>query len=197
MTAIQWAALAVVAVFYVAYFTKMIFQRLGGVKTDQIGKGNKPRKMLEVELLMKMATYSIVAVEVASVVLDWRMWRSRYAWLGIVVATVGVAVFVVAMVTMRDSWRVGIPAQDKTELVTAGIYRISRNPAFLGFDLLYIGLLMSFFNYIHMAFVVFAVVMLHLQILQEERFLTATFGEAYVEYKKRTGRYFIFDRGAL
>ncbi len=197
MTAIQWAALAVVAVFYVAYFTKMIFQRLGGVKTDQIGKGNKPRKMLEVELLMKMATYSIVAVEVASVVLDWRMWRSRYAWLGIVVATVGVAVFVVAMVTMRDSWRAGIPAQDKTELVTAGIYHISRNPAFLGFDLLYIGLLMSFFNYIHMAFVVFAVVMLHLQILQEERFLTATFGEAYVEYKKRTGRYFIFDRGAL
>lgn len=195
MTAIQWAAIAVVAAFYVAYFTKMILQRLGGVKTDQIGKGNKPRKVLAVELIMKIATYSVVAVEVASVVLDLCMWRSRYAWLGIVVTVVGVAVFVVAMVTMRDSWRAGIPAQDKTELVTAGIYRISRNPAFLGFDLLYIGLLISFFNYIHLAFVVFAVVMLHLQILQEERFLTVTFGEEYVEYKKRTGRYFIFDRG--
>lgn len=194
MAAIQWTALAVVAAFYVAYFTKMILQRRGGVKTDQIGKGNKPRKVLVVELFMKIATYSIVAVEVASVVFDFRMWRSSYAWFGIGIAAVGVAVFVVAMVTMRDSWRAGIPAEDKTELVTTGIYRISRNPAFLGFDLMYIGLLVCFFNYIHLAFVLFAVTMLHLQILQEEKFLTATFGAPYTEYKKRTGRYFVFDR---
>ena len=105
-----------VAAFYVAYFTKMILQRRGGVKTDQIGKGNKPRKVLVVELFMKIATYSIVAVEVASVVFDVRMWRSSYAWFGIGIAAVGVAVFVVAMVTMRDSWRAGIPAEDKTDL---------------------------------------------------------------------------------
>ncbi len=183
MAAIQWTALAVVAAFYVAYFTKMILQRRGGVKTDQIGKGNKPRKVLVVELFMKIATYSIVAVEVASVVFDFRMWRSSYAWFGIGIAAVGVAVFVVAMVTMRDSWRAGIPAEDKTELVTTGIYRISRNPAFLGFDLMYIGLLVCFFNYIHLAFVLFAVTMLHLQILQEEKFLTATFAAPYTEYK--------------
>lgn len=81
MPAIQWTALAVVAAFYVAYFTKMILQRRGGVKTDQIGKGNKPRKVLVVELFMKIATYSIVAVEVASVVFDFRMWR--YPTLGL------------------------------------------------------------------------------------------------------------------
>lgn len=82
----------------------------------------------------------------------------------------------------------------KVQTVLTEIYRISRNPSFLGFDLLYIGLLISFFNYIHLAFVVFAVVMLHLLILQEEKFLTATFGEKYVGYKRRTGRYFIFGR---
>lgn len=62
-------------------FSKMILQRRGGVKTDQIGKGNKPRKVLVVELFMKIATYSIVAVEVASVVFDFRMWR--YPTLGL------------------------------------------------------------------------------------------------------------------
>lgn len=194
MAAIQWAALAVVAAFYAAYFTKMMLQRRGGVKTDQIGKGSKPRKVLVVERLMKIATYSVVAAEVVSVGFDFRMWRSHYAWLGIGIAAAGVAVFIVAMVTMRDSWRAGIPAEDKTELVTAGIYSISRNPAFLGFDLVYIGLLISFFNYIHLLFAAFAAVMLHLQILQEEKFLEAAFGEKYAEYKKRTGRYFIFDR---
>lgn len=44
---------------------------------------------------------------------------------------------------MRDSWRAGISETDKTELVTEGIYQISRNPAFLGFDLLYIGILLE------------------------------------------------------
>ncbi len=39
-------------------------------------------------------------------------------------------------------WRAGVSEKEKTELVTAGIYRWSRNPAFLGFDLLYIGFLL-------------------------------------------------------
>lgn len=44
---------------------------------------------------------------------------------------------------MRDSWRAGISETDKTELVTEGIYQISRNSAFLGFDLLYIAILLE------------------------------------------------------
>ncbi len=194
MRAIGIAALAVIAAFYAAYFTKMFLQKRNGVKTNQMGKGDKPKKVLAIETIMKIATYSVVAAEVFSVIFDFAVWRSSYAWIGIGVAAVGVLIFVIAMITMRDSWRAGIPAEDKTELVTTGIYRVSRNPAFLGFDLTYIGLLLSFFNYIHLLFVVFAVIMLHLQILQEEKFLTATFGESYVEYKKRTGRYFVFDR---
>ena len=31
--------------------------------------------------------------------------------------------------------------------------------------------------------------MLHLQILQEEKYLTATFGKAYTDYKKHVFRY--------
>jgi protein-S-isoprenylcysteine O-methyltransferase Ste14 len=42
---------------------------------------------------------------------------------------------------MKDSWKAGISEIDKTELVTEGIYQISRNPVFLGFNLLYIGIL--------------------------------------------------------
>ena len=82
----------------------------------------------------------------------------------------------------------------ETQLVTTGIYRISRNPAFLAFDLMYLGMLIAFFNYLHLIFVLYAVIMLHLQILQEERYLTHSFGEKYIQYKKSTGRYFIFDR---
>ncbi|WP_343208695.1 serine hydrolase [Anaerolentibacter hominis] len=194
MELIQITAVAVFAAFYLAYFTKMILQHRKGIKTDQIGKGNKPRKTLIIEILMKFATYAIVPVEAISIIGKFRMGKSSFAWTGIVIAALGVLVFIMAMAAMRDSWRAGIPEKDKTDLVTTGIYRFSRNPAFLGFDLMYLGLLMAFFNYLHLIFVLYAVVMLHLQILQEEKFLSDTFGEPYTEYKKHTGRYFIFDK---
>lgn len=190
----QTTALVILALFYTAYFTKMILQAKKGVKTDQMAKGSKPRKLLIIERLLKMATFSIIPVEAVSIILDWRTWKSSPVWIGIAIAFLGVMIFVIAMVTMRDSWRAGIPEKDKTVLVTSGIYRFSRNPAFLGFDLMYLGILFSFFNYLHLLFALFAVVMLHLQILQEEKFLTAAFGESYTDYKKRTGRYLIIDK---
>ena len=191
MKNIQIAALAVILIFYGAYFLKMILQSRKGMQTDQIGKGSKPKEVLIIEILMKIATYTIVFVEVISIMLNIRIWDSAFCWIGIVIACVGVLVFIIAMWTMRDSWRAGIPEKDRTKLVTTGIYRISRNPAFLGFDLMYIGLLIAFFNFVHVIFVLYAVVMLHLQILQEEQFLIAAFGEKYADYKKHTGRYFI------
>ena len=57
---------------------------------------------------------------------------------------------------MKDSWRAGIPESDKTDLVTTGIFRISRNPAFLAFDLVYWGVLLMFFNWILLLFNILA-----------------------------------------
>ena len=101
----------------------------------------------------------------------------------------GDLVFLLAITCMKDSWRAGIPKSDKTKLVTNGIYKISRNPAFLGFDLVYIGILLLYFNPIHLIFTLFAIIMLHLQILQEEKFMEATFNDEYVDYKKKVFRY--------
>lgn len=70
-----------------------------------------------------------------------------------------------------------------------GIYRWSRNPAFLGFDFMYIGVCLLFCNPLTIAFSIFAIVMLHLQILQEGKYLTAAFGKPYIEYKAQVFRY--------
>ena len=47
---------------------------------------------------------------------------------------------------MRDSWRASIPKKSQTKLVISGIYKFSRNPAFLGFNLQYTGVLLLYFN---------------------------------------------------
>ena len=90
---------------------------------------------------------------------------------------------------MKDSWRAGIPDRDKTELVTDGIYSYSRNPAFLGIDLQYIGVLLMYCNLLTLMFTIFAIIMLHLQILQEERYLASVFGKEYQEYRYKVFRY--------
>ena len=97
--------------------------------------------------------------------------------------------FLLSVLCMKDSWRAGIPDKDKTELVTTGIYRFSRNPAFLGFDLMYVGVLLLYGNLLMLGFSFFAIVMLHLQILQEERYLVNTFGAPYQEYFRHVSRY--------
>ena len=189
-------ALILMAVFYAAYFWKKIAQKRHGIKTNQIGKGDKPKRVLLIERLMGIATFTIIPVEVASIIMYPSLclitpseWSALLRWSGLALTAFGIAFFITAMITMSDSWRAGIPDKDKTTLIQNGIYRISRNPAFAGFGLMYIGLFMAFPNVIHLVFAIFPIVMLHLQILQEESFCHKVFGEEYELYRKRVRRY--------
>lgn len=94
---------------------------------------------------------------------------------GFCIGMLGDMIFLVSVLCMKDSRRAGIPDKDRTTLVTTGIYRYSRNPAFLGFDFMYVGLLLMYFNLSMLVVSAFAIIMLHLQILQEERYLTASY----------------------
>ena len=178
--------LVVLALFYGIYFTKVLFQMRRGIQSRQIGR-RKEKNIHTVELWMSAATFGVVLAQLLSVAFGWSMLPARFT--GFCTGLLGDLIFLFSVVCMKDSWRAGIPDTDKTELVTTGIYRFSRNPAFLGFDFMYIGVLLLYFNPLTAAFTLFSVVMLHLQILQEERYLTAAFGEDYTDYKRHVFRY--------
>ena len=185
----QVAGIAIMLVFYGCYFIKMISQHKKGIKTDQIGKG-KVGFVKFVEITMKVFTYLVPAVEIVSIILNTSFFAAPVRIVGVLVAVVGVAVFIISVLTMRDSWRAGVSKTDKTELVTKGIYKISRNPAFLGFDLMYLGILLMFFNLVLYIVSLFAMLIFHLQIVNvEEEFLLEAFGDEYLRYKKKVCRY--------
>lgn len=98
-------------------------------------------------------------------------------------------VFIAAIVVMRENWRAGYSQNQNTKLVTNGIYKISRNPAFVGFNLLYLAVALFSPNILSIAFAVLLFVMFHIQILGEEKFLNETFGEEYKQYNKKVSRY--------
>jgi protein-S-isoprenylcysteine O-methyltransferase Ste14 len=110
-------------------------------------------------------------------------------WLGIALMICGTAFFVTAMIIMRNNWRAGFTDHQDTKLVTDGIYRVSRNPAFVGFDLLYIGCAFTFPNFVNIVVAVTALIMFQFQILSEERFLERVFGDEYSTYQRTVRRY--------
>lgn len=181
-------ALLVLAVFYGIYFGKMLAQKRHGIRTHQIGR-RKEKEIHTVETLMSIATLGAPIAQFMSIALGWNHLPANARFTGFCVGILGDAIFLLSVLCMKDSWRAGIPDKDKTELVTTGIYRFSRNPAFFGFDLMYVGVLLLYGNLLTLSFSAFAIVMLHLQILQEERYLVNTFGAPYQEYCRHVFRY--------
>ncbi|KAI4449051.1 hypothetical protein C823_003580 [Eubacterium plexicaudatum ASF492] len=182
-------SIASLIAFYGCYFVKMFLQKRRGIRTDQIGK-DKVGFVKFVEVTMKVAAVLVFAAGLISILIGTSQSHTVVRVTGAVMSVAATIVFMIAVWTMRDSWRAGVSITDKTELVTNGIYQISRNPAFLGFDLLYMGTLLMFFNWILCILTVFAVVMYHLQIVKvEEDFLLATFGTEYMQYQKKVCRY--------
>lgn len=181
-------ALFVLAVFYGMYLVKQWRQKRRGIRTMQIGR-RKEAQTHTVETLMGIATVGIIPAQLLSIGFGWSYLPANARFTGFCIGMVGDLIFLISVLCMKDSWRAGIPDRDRTELVTDGIYAFSRNPAFLGFDLQYVGVLLMFCNLLTASFTVFAVSMLHLQILQEERYLTAAFGAEYLKYRHQVLRY--------
>ncbi|WP_438431428.1 methyltransferase family protein [Gorillibacterium sp. sgz500922] len=182
--------------FYGSYLAKQLLQRRQGISTDLLGKGTKPKRTFYIEVILKTMTFATAAVQLVALfaarpetlLLSAPAVRS----VGLGLAFAGVAVFFTAMSTMNTSWRAGIDASQQTRLIRRGIYRFSRNPAFVGFDLFYLGFALAFSHGLILVLLALCIVLLHLQILEEEKFLPTVFGQEYLDYRRSTPRYFGF-----
>ncbi|MDR1772818.1 MAG: isoprenylcysteine carboxylmethyltransferase family protein [Hungatella sp.] len=192
----QISTFALITIFYIVYFIKQILLRKKGIRTNRLAKGLKPQKTAAVETALLSATYSIAAIQYASIFFSHYMLSPTFPtgvrWLGTAFTLGGVIFFVLAITSMRDSWRAGVDETQKTSIVTRGIYKVSRNPAFVGFDMLYIGSAISLSGVIMIAAALIGILLLHFQILEEEKYLPRAFGDEYLRYKNSTPRYLLF-----
>ena len=83
------------------------------------------------------------------------------------------------------------PWHPASSIITSGIYRFSRNPIYLAFCWATIGIGMILNSWWVVASFIPAAVLIHLFIIKrEEVYLEAKFGEQYLRYKSRVGRWF-------
>lgn len=192
MDQITLFALIPMLIFYGAYLLKNLLLRKKGIKANRLAKGNKAFSIRLLEICLLLVTYGLAIIQCLSL-LDFfpTLYLVKYQRLiGFIIAMTGTLFFIMAVVAMKDSWRAGIDSSQKTILMTEGILRFSRNPAFLGFDLFYIGIALMLPSLVMFIIVIVALFVFHLQILEEEKFLTTIFGDSYLIYKQKVRRYF-------
>ena len=89
---------------------------------------------------------------------------------------------------MKNSWRIGIDTETKTELITTGLFRHSRNPIFFGMIISLVGLFLTTPNALTGLFLILGYVLIQIQIRLEEEFLTGQHGKKYTDYKQNVRR---------
>ncbi|MDO9578746.1 MAG: isoprenylcysteine carboxylmethyltransferase family protein [Candidatus Cloacimonadales bacterium] len=110
--------------------------------------------------------------------------------MGLVIVSLACVLGISTLITMKDSWRVGIRPEQKTDLITNGFFKYSRNPFFLSFNLIFLGIFLEFPTLVYLIFYLSFIIILHLIIRDEEKHLMLQHGESYKNYKDSVNRYF-------
>ena len=105
------------------------------------------------------------------------------------VASLGLILVAVSLINLGSATRLGLP-EEGTRFKTNGLYSISRNPMYLGFNLLTVSAILLIANFVVSTLGIYSIFTYHLIIQAEESFLEARFGEEYRAYRNRVRRYF-------
>lgn len=95
---------------------------------------------------------------------------------------------------MGHSWRIGIDKENKTELVTHGIFAISRNPIFLGIRLNLFGFFLVLPNAVTLTIWIVGEIVIIAQVFLEEDYLQQVHGDDYQRYQESTPRFLGFPK---
>lgn len=185
-------------VFFVVAFlwrSYLVYKRTG-INPYVVGKSDRPIDFIE-------HYYPIPLVIIALTTLVYSFCPSVYpyatpiGWLdnpivqlvGLLLMLFALAWTAMAQMQMGKSWRIGIDQDNKTELVENGLFKVSRNPIFLGMRIALFGFFLTLPNAFTLVAVVLADILMQIQVRLEEEYLTAQHAEAYREFCGRVRRW--------
>ncbi len=116
----------------------------------------------------------------------------RHPWLtgaGVFLLAAAFLWILAAQAQMGISWRIGIDADAPTPLVRQGLFRLSRNPIFLGMRVCLLGFLLVLPNAATVALFLLGDVLMQIQVRLEEEHLRKLHGQDYEDYRATTRRW--------
>lgn len=182
--------LGLILVFFILAFAIRNIRTYLSTRQSIKGKSKK----LTLSILISTLIYLIILLRLIILkpawILEFNFLDSiAFRYIGFALIIIGFIFGILALIAMKDSWRVGIKYEQKTELVINGIYRFSRNPYFFSYDILILGYFFIFPSIILMILLIGLAVIFHKMILEEEKYLISVHGDKYIEYKHKVNRY--------
>jgi protein-S-isoprenylcysteine O-methyltransferase Ste14 len=108
--------------------------------------------------------------------------------LAVLFLLVGLGFAVPSLVELGEELRFGL-SEEQATIKSTGLYRLSRNPLYLGFYLIAIASCLYVPYWANILFASLALVIHHQITLAEERFLRQRFGQTYDDYTRQVRRY--------
>jgi protein-S-isoprenylcysteine O-methyltransferase Ste14 len=110
---------------------------------------------------------------------------------GSVTALLGAALGLATVIALKRAGTQLRPDRPTTALVTSGPFRYTRNPAYVGATLVYVGVALAARSVPALTFLPIALVVLERGVVErEERYLEHRFGDTYRSYKASAPRWF-------
>jgi protein-S-isoprenylcysteine O-methyltransferase Ste14 len=111
------------------------------------------------------------------------------AYVGLFVIISGMIVRILAIITLGNFFTVNLALHTDHQLVNKGLYQFIRHPSYSGSMLSFVGLGLSFNNWLSLVVIVIPVMASFLyRIHIEEKLMIQQFGEKYIDYQKNTKR---------
>ena len=150
---------------------KEILEKAAGLSMPLFGLEKALSKIMFVVFIIPIVYSFFLPFQLATV---WFYVGSSIFLLGVTIGTIALFDFLTTEV-------------DK--LVTKGVYRISRNPIYLGMFLIYIGTGIACASWLFLLLTVVFILLSHILVRTEERFCLNTYGDSYRTYLQTTPRW--------
>ena len=185
-------------VFYSVAFVgrSLVVWRKTGINPYKLSASDDVAGMMSLYFrLLSLASFGVVSVYAFSDELYQYLgpigWLQHpiLVYLGIFLLLVALIWVVVAQIQMGNSWRIGIDSEHKTELVQTGVFKLSRNPIFLGMRVIYVGYFLFMPNAITLVLWVVGEALLQIQVRLEESHMKQQHSQDYQQYLQTVRRW--------
>jgi protein-S-isoprenylcysteine O-methyltransferase Ste14 len=110
-------------------------------------------------------------------------------WIGVAFLILSLAWTIIAQAQMGEAWRIGIDTEHRTPLIQTGIFRISRNPIYIGVVITLSGLFLIIPNALTLLILIMGLVLIGVQVRLEEEHVGKMYPQEYAEYCRRVRRW--------
>ncbi len=185
----EYFAVAIIIFFVVLVIIRSLMLKRQGFRVVEFGKKDKKDFLLPPFVLFYFYLILANAFGLPSISGQEIFYVELVSWIGVALCFAGAFFFVWALISFKNSFRVGLAENSSQGLITSGAFSISRNPIYVAFTILLIGQFLVFPSWILLIYIFAGIWLFNRQILKEEAFLREQYGREFLEYCKHVRRW--------